>query len=393
MGIIGAGIGGLSAGLMLQSIGCRVTIYEQSSGLRSEGYGIQISANGIRALTEFGLLGAINSVGSLPEAIDYLSGLTGKPITSIPLGANAERRFGAGFYHFYRGGLTSLLANQARFLGVKMVYGHRVKDMRQCKNAVHVKVKSDAKQFDLLIGADGLNSQVRKFFFSVGKPKYLKQVAYRFLVPSKKIPDYFSEKRTRIFVGPGKHVVSYPLKMANHVNFVFCANSNPTFPEDLNQHCEKIELLERFSNFPLLATPISAASSIKKWGLYEHRMAGSFHNGRILLLGDACHPMLPYLAQGATQAIEDAMQLSKNLRTNVGKININRVLTDYSRTRFKRVEQIRRASKTNASLFHLKNPVLILLFWCFLKFAGKISPNFLLGRFSWIYAKGPAKLR
>ena len=391
VGIVGAGIGGLSAGLMLSSIGCRVTIFEKLPQNSSSGLGIQISANGIRALSEFGLEHKIGKIGDYPDSIDLFNGSTGKKVTNIPLGNTAQELYKAGFYQFHRGDLISLLMDENIRLGGNIIFKSPVLDIKQDLNGVTVITNESSFYFDFLVAADGINSVVRNLLFEKNLTTFLNQVAYRAVVPASQLPKVFSSGKTQIFFGSGKHVVSYPIRKGSLVNFVFCTEFNSFCKESWDIIVNPSEVRGKFSEFLTLKEVFKKLNNVKKWGLFEHVYLNNWYKKRVVLLGDACHPMLPYLAQGATQAIEDSLELCRRIKISFNHGDLELELKKYSNNRSSRVKKIRQASRLNAKLFHLKNPLLIFIFHFVLKITGLIHPKFLLKRFSWIYAGGPAE--
>ena len=390
VGIIGAGVGGLSAGMMLKSIGCEVSILEKRKKTAALGVGIQISANGIRALRPFGLEDKINNLADCPFCIEFINGKSGKKLGMMPLGQEAENLYGARFFQLHRGDLISILRNENLRREVTILYETRVLDICQDPNGVTVCTNKGNKYFDLVVAADGVNSLVRNQIFGSTSATFLKQVAYRTVVPAELLPGAFTSKKTRLFLGKGKHVVSYPIRKGSLVNLVFCLDFDSYCQENWDQHSSFMEIREKFSDFRTLEKVFETTEPVKKWGLFEHKSPKIWHKKRIVLLGDACHPILPYLAQGATQAIEDSFELSNRIKQSLKSQDLEKELKKYTRNRLPRVEKIRKASRLNEKLFHLKNPISILFFHMLLGLISRTYPKFLLKRFSWIYSGGPA---
>ena len=388
IGIVGAGIGGLSAGLMLKTYGHQVTIFEKKPASFLSGVGIQVSSNAIRILRKFELEDDIIKCSNYPLMVDCINGHSAKKITSIPLGDYAKKKYNAGFYQLHRNDLISILKNKADDIGIKIHYNSSIIDLSQ--NSSKVTLRFEAGQFDcdFVIGADGINSLVRKKIFFDKPPNFLKQVAYRTLIPSKKLPQFFSQDKTLLFFGSGKHVVSYPIKDKSLVNFVFCMDSHSYYDNCWTKQVPPLELSKNFSDFLVLKDVFQEIKSLKKWGLFDYPILKKWSKNRVLLLGDACHPILPYLAQGASQAIEDSYVLYQCMKNNYDEDYSTDFLKEYSDKRYMRVNKIKKASKQNAFLYHLRNPILRLLFHLLLKTAGYF-PNLILQRFNWIYSGGP----
>ena len=391
VGIMGAGVGGLSAGMMLRSIGCKVTIFEKLAVSTSDGVGLQISANGIRALKTYGLENKIAELGDSPDFIGCINGLTGLELAKIPLGKTAEKLYGAGFYQFHRADFISLLRRENFRLGVNIFYNTQVLEIEHDLNgAVVTTSEGTCSKFDLIVAADGINSTTRNKIFEAKPPVFLKQVAYRTVISTDKLPKAFAIRQTWLFLGAGKHVVSYPIRKGSLVNFVFCTELDSYCQEIWNREVNPQEIQEEFAEFVGLAEVLKNIDSVKKWGLFEHTSLDSWHRNRVVLLGDACHPILPYLAQGATQAIEDAHELCIRIKKSFENHNLEQELFRYAKNRIPRVRRVGRASRLNAKLFHLRNPILVFIFHLSLRILGIIYPKYLLQRFSWIFAGGPS---
>ena len=391
VGIIGGGVGGLSAGMMLRSIGCKVKIFEKRKKDSAAGVGIQISANGVRALRPFGLEDKISELADFPLCIDLINGKTGKKLGTIPLGNEAQKLYGAGFFQFLRKDLISLLRKENLSRGVVILYENKVLDIHQDLNGVRVSTsKGEYDNFDLVVAADGINSVVRRQVFGNPSANFLKQVAYRTVISAQDLPREFASEKTRLFLGKGKHVVSYPIRKGRLVNLVFCLDYDSYCDENWDQDSNLKEIREKFSDFILLKKVFDTNEVVKKWGLFEHNSINTWHKNRVVLLGDACHPILPYLAQGATQAIEDAFELSIRIQKSFKNHDLGKELKNYTKNRAPRVEKVRNASKLNARLFHLKNPISAFFFHLLLRLVSNMYPKILLKRFSWIYSGGPA---
>ncbi len=389
IGIVGAGVGGLTCALILKSYGHKVSIFEKSPESLSSGVGIQLSSNAIRILRKFGLEEDIIKLSNFPSKIDCINGHNGKIITSIPLGKIAEKKFKAGFYQLHRNELISVLKNKIDKIGIKINFNKQVYDLKQNSSSALLKLEKTYLHFDFIIGADGINSLSRQKFFYNNSPHFLNQVAYRTLIESNKLPERFSENKTLLLFGSGKHVVSYPIKKFSYTNFVFCIDSQGFQLDDWNKKVNPQELINNFSDFQMLQDVFDKITLVKKWGLFDYPILKKWYKNRIILVGDACHPILPYLAQGASQAIEDSFVLCQYMNDNCFKNNPSFFLEKYSKKRFKRILKIKKASKKNAILYHIKNPILKFLFHFSLR-TGGYFPNFLLQRFAWIYKGGPA---
>ena len=211
------------------------------------------------------------------------------------------------------------------------------------------------------------------------------QVAYRTTVPLEKVERDFCIPEVKIFLGPGRHIVLYPLLSRSLLNMVFCQDAPQWSSEGWSVPADISELVQNFKNFKGIDKLLNEIGSVHKWGLFGHNNPTRWNLGTVALLGDACHPMLPYLAQGANQALEDALSLGYFLSPNLG-IPIPKALDEYSKNRRDRVVKVQKASLRNAKLYHLTRGPVRFSSHLGLKLISSVAPNFLLSQLDWLYS-------
>ncbi|KAI1628978.1 salicylate hydroxylase [Exophiala viscosa] len=319
VGIIGAGLGGLAAAIGIARAGHKVTILEQAPQLGEVGAGIQIPPNSTRILARWDILPAIEKVSVRPNNVIMRSYRDGKVLSSQPLIPICEDVYGYPYLHIHRADYHKIMVEEARKLGVDIQLDSFVTGIDFERPAVHVKNRKDPFLCDLIIGADGLKSVCREALLGHPDPPHLTgDLAYRITVPAedmKKHPllaDLVAVPNINFWLGPSSHVVCYLLKGGNLYNIVIACPDN--LPKFVNQ--QKADLEEMHAIFkewdPKLRALLELCHDTSKWRLQNSRemMSWSHPSGRFTLLGDACHATLPYLAQGAAQAVEDAAVLA-----------------------------------------------------------------------------------
>jgi salicylate hydroxylase len=318
--VAGAGIAGLTAALALTRAGMSVTVLEQSGELAETGAGIQLSPNATRVLIALGLRERLNPLVMVPQAIRVMSGGSGREIVRIPLGDEAERTYSAPYWTIHRGDLQSVLvaaANDARDVTLKL--GLRVVDFAEHVSGITVLARSASQISEergfALIGADGLWSAVASQLRGQRRPKFAHRTAWRTLVSSDAVPTEFRAPVVYLWLGLDAHLVHYPVKGGRLINIVGIV-SDEWNKEGWSAAGDRDEILRRFARGSwaekaraLIAMP----DQWLKWALYDRRTPFRGGTGAVTLMGDAAHPMLPFLAQGAAMAIEDAAVLAAML--------------------------------------------------------------------------------
>ena len=374
IGIIGGGIGGLASAIFFAKFGSRVTIFEKASEISEVGAGIQISANGVNILSKLGVYPDYLEAVCFPDSILFKDYKVGKPIIEIK--HNQDINF--PYMQLHRADLVDALVSRAKDLGVKIILDSNAIAIKTDLNGSKIKSNSNIYNFDLTVAADGMNSGVRQYWFGQSAALFMNQVAWRALIPS----DGNNIEPT-VFMGINKHLVMYPIKNGELINIIGVQSNKNIAPENWNNEGSPEKFCNEFSDFsPSVNRILSKIKTVKLWGLYSHPPLKSWSNDNVVLLGDAAHPILPFMAQGSCMALEDAAVLTSVLNdTN----NINIALKKYEKIRKKRVTDIQKISSKNGKYFHLSNLILRELFQLNLRFIAKVYPSFLNERFNWIY--------
>ena len=311
--IVGGGIGGLTAALALLRRGIDVDVYEQAPELRELGAGVQISANGTRVLHALGLKAALQQVQVLPAGKAIRLWNTGQSWKLFDLGMESVERYGFPYITLHRGDLLSVIAQ-----AVLRTKPGAIRLNRKCVGLAqtpdHVELRFEIGEpitANILIGADGVHSVVRESLFGATKPEFCGIIAWRGVIPMERVPASISRTIGTNWVGPGGHVVHYPLRAGTLLNFVGMGERDWNV-EGWNVRGTTEEALNDFRGWhPDVHAMIRNIDVPYKWGLALRPPMEQWSKGRVTLLGDACHPMVPLLAQGANMALEDGLVLAR----------------------------------------------------------------------------------
>ncbi len=355
--IAGAGIGGLSAASCLMKAGHKVEIHEQAPQLGEVGAGIQISANAMHVLRHLGLEQAITKVGVRPGAYVFRLFDTGEEIQRFALSDEHERLHGAPYTQLHRADLHDILAAKAREFDPGVVQlNHKAVGFSENEEGVELRFEDGScAHGDMLIGGDGLKSVVRRQIAGDVPATYTGDAAWRINVPVDRLPPNLLEKVMSVFVGPGGHVVCYYLRAGRLLNFVGLVETDEVSEESWTIKFPWERLKADFRGWhPVIQTIIDAADKDQcyRWSLHNRPPIYNWSTARATLLGDAAHPTLPYLAQGAVMAIEDGAVLARALGM---KNSIREALQFYQRNRVDRTAQIVMRSSANRKQFHLRS--------------------------------------
>jgi salicylate hydroxylase len=352
IGVIGGGIGGLAAALSLLRAGLDVDVYEQAPEAREVGAGIQVSPNATRILYRLGLAEPLATAGVQPLALRQRRWDDGRTLSCAPLSEAMEAACGAPYYQTHRADLLNALLSC--FPAERLHVGHRLADLIDHGNRVEVHFENGkSTSVDALVGADGIHSAVRRILFGGERPQFTGCVAYRGLVAADRLAHLKLPVEFQIWMGPGKHFVHYFVRSERLVNFVALVDQDSWTRESWTEQADVADVLDAFEGWhPQVRSILEAVDEAFVWGLFEHPPMDHWSAGRVTLLGDACHAMLPFWAQGAAQAIEDGAVLAACLAKISGP-DISQALRLYESLRLPRASRVQAASKQNKTRFHL----------------------------------------
>lgn len=355
--VVGGGIGGLVTALTLARRGLEVTVLERTSTSMEAGAGIQLSPNASRILHALGLERPIDEVSFAPEAAEIYTWRRGTRLLRLPLGAAMEARLGAPYLHVHRADLHRVLAEAAREQRrVEIHFDAACEHVEPGPDAVRVTTTAGRRfTADLVVGADGIRSTVRSAVFGPDRPQFTGCVAWRGLVDASRVDVDRVRPVAALWVGPGAHFVHYYVRGGQLVNFVGVVERTGWTHESWTERGDRSELIESFAGWHPTVCDLLRASDPQgcfQWALFDRDPLPQWSKGRVTLLGDACHPMLPFLAQGASMAIEDAVVLAECL----GARRLPEALARYEVLRRDRTAAIQLASRRNGLLYHMRGP-------------------------------------
>ena len=354
--IAGAGLGGLTAALTLIQRGHRVRVFEQAAELREVGAGVQIGSNGSRLLIALGLREAMERVVCVPAGREFRLWSTGQRWRAFDLGESAVQRFGAPYWMVHRGDFHAVLLDAVRKADPGAIRtGNACVGFEQDGTQATVLLENgETASGDVLIGSDGVHSRIRQQMFGDGKAEFTGIMAWRGLVPMERLPEHQRQLVGNNWIGVGGHVVTYPLRRGEILNFVAVIERDDwrveswTVPgtteeclRDLAPWHEDVKTIARNIDIPF------------KWALLGRDPLDHFADGRVCVMGDAAHPTLPFLAQGANMALEDAIVVARCLEAYD---DVADALRHYEIARLTRTAAIVRGSADNTKRFH--NPAL-----------------------------------
>ncbi|MBA6339587.1 FAD-dependent monooxygenase [Colwellia sp. MB02u-10] len=354
--IAGAGIGGLCAALALAKNKFEVTVYERNSQLGEVGAGIQLSPNAMHVLQTLGIADEVKAKAFSPDAAVMRHYKTGKPYFTVPLGDNARQKYGADYLHVHRADLHTALYNACVNMKVTIHLGKTIQSYQQTQQNLTIEFdNNDSIEADLLIGADGIKSNIQACMLGKKPAEFTGQVAWRGVVEASKLPKGLIKPNANLWVGPGKHFVSYYLRGGDLINFVAVQERKDWQKESWNEPGNINELRETFSDWhPEIRKLLSATEQCFLWALFDRKPLELWSDRKVTLLGDACHPMLPFLAQGAAMAIEDSYALAYCLSRDANSEN---ALQSYQNIRLPRTRNIQLNARKNAALYHMSSPM------------------------------------
>ncbi|HEY1259746.1 MAG TPA: FAD-dependent monooxygenase [Stellaceae bacterium] len=352
--VIGAGIGGLAAALSLRRAGFAVEVYEQAAELTEVGGGINMGPNAARILYRLGLGPGLDRHGVRPAETWARRWQDGRTLQKAPLNPLCEELFGAPHLTIHR---RDLLAVIAAGLPAETIHlGHRLIGLEPGGDRTEAFFTNGARvTADVLVGADGIHSTVREALFGAEAPRFAGCVAYRGLVPVERIADLDLPVGSQSWLGPDAHLVHYFVSGGRLLNFVGWTEHDSWNREDWTDRATIKRALAAFEGWHSQVTRIiAAADTCFIWALFDRDPLPRWSVGRVTLLGDACHPMYPFMAQGAAQAIEDGAALAACLAA-AGAGDPTAALRHYERRRLPRVTRLQQMSRANKHRYHMRD--------------------------------------
>jgi salicylate hydroxylase len=340
--IVGGGIGGLFAANALLSQGLRVSVYEQAPALGEIGAGVYLTPNSVRHLQRVGLGGAVAKWGALVGPKSYYFRHDGSPIAPVQVtdasGWNAT-------YGMHRADIVDFLA--ANLPGHIVHTGHRAVGFEQNGNKARIRFAHGATaEADVVVAADGIHSELRPYVFPPSKPVFHGTISYRGLVTRERLPDWPMD-RWQMWAGPSKHFLVFPVRHGAMVNYVGFVPTDEEMKESWSAPGDPDVLRQEFEGWdPRIGAVLKQVDTTFRWALYDREPLPTWSKGRLTLLGDAAHPMLPHLGQGANQSIEDGMALATIL-SQADNTAVPEALLAYERLRRERVAEVQLGARQN----------------------------------------------
>lgn len=374
--VIGGGIGGLATALALRSRGADVTVLEQAEAISEVGAGLQISPNGGVVLRALGLEPALLAHSVQAHAVVLRDYRAGAEVLRLDLARYAADQ---RFLFVHRADLIQILVDAVRASGVQIRLLQHVVGVTPGHPPSADLANAACKSADLIIGADGLHSRSRVALNGEDAPFFTGQVAWRAIVENRLgLPAH-----AQVFMGPGRHLVCYPLRGGAFVNIVAVQERRDWADEGWSQPDDPDNLRRAFHGFGgTVRALLSQVDDVALWGLHRHPVAETWHKDGVALVGDAAHPTLPFLAQGANLALEDAWVLGRCLDA---QDDMGAALDAYQALRKPRVSKAIRAANGNAWKYHLSLPPVRAAAHLALRLGGQVAPKRMVGQFDWLY--------
>ena len=359
--IAGAGIGGLTLALALARAGQASITIEQRTRVEEVGAGIQLSPNASRILIELGLGPALAKAAAEPKRLNIYSGKSRKILAGMAFGDAMRAKYGAPYLTIHRADLQTILLDAVRGSDkARLAFGRQVSALHE-NNAHEVSIEcqsataSETVKGKALIGADGLWSNVAGLIGDRSKPEFLHHIAWRGLVSRQDWPAHLPADETGLWLGRGAHLVHYPIKGGEMINVVAVTSDRENEP-GWSRRGDPLKIAKRFSNWhPDVQSAIAAVGDWTVWSLFDRPPRLKWTDKRVTLLGDAAHPVLPFLAQGGALAIEDAYVLASELMADSD--NPARALSTYENQRKPRTAKVQATARQNGDIYHMGWPM------------------------------------
>ncbi len=382
--IAGGGIAGMAAALALAREGWRVTVCEEAPAPAEVGAGLQMSPNAARVLRWLGVLDAVAAQAFRPRAAEMRDGRSGARIYRAALGAAAEARWGAPYLHVHRADLLAALTGAARAAGADIRGGTRVEGYVLRPEGPALKLAGgETLSGDLVIGADGIRSALRAGLNGPEEPDFTGQVAWRGTIPAERVPDGLVAPDATVWAGPGRHLVTYYLRGGSLVNFVAVEERAEWTAEGWSAPGDPEELRRGFAGWhPDVTGLLDHVEETFLWGLFGRPEQVRWVDGPVVLIGDAAHPMLPFMAQGAVMALEDVAVLVRELQEGG---DLPDALLAHEQRRWPRVTRVQHRSLANGQFFHRRSGIARLGHWGLVSAVSRFAPNLAAARLDWLY--------
>jgi salicylate hydroxylase len=358
--IAGAGIGGLTLALALSRIGRTTITIEQRTRVEEIGAGIQLSPNASRVLIGLGLGHALAKVAAEPRKLTIRSAKSGQTLSTMPLGETMRSRYGAPYLTIHRADLQTILLDAVRGTdGARLAFGRSVAGFAENRShGIDIDCVSTATRETVsgqaLVGADGLWSTIAEQLGDQSKPEFRRHIAWRGLVARQDWPKELPFDETGLWLGPGAHLVHYPIRRGEMINLV-AVTSDPENEPGWSRRGDADKIAKRMASWhPSAQKAIAAVGDWTIWSLYDRPPRKQWSHNRVTLLGDAAHPVLPFLAQGGALAIEDAAVLVNEMVHSPA--DPAAAFLRYETRRRPRAARVQAAARQNGSLFHLSWP-------------------------------------
>ncbi len=385
VGIIGGGIGGVALARALARRGIDCHLFEQAPAFGEVGAGVQMTPNAVKVLKALGLGAELARIGFLPEAMVGLNWETADELFRTPLKVACPVNFGAEYYHVHRADLHGILAQDLP--ADRITFNARCTGVEEQEDGVLARF-DDGSQFkaDLIVGADGIHSPVRASLWGQDEPQFTGHMCWRALVPVDQHPLPFVGPNAAFWMGPKAHVVTYYVKGGKAVNIVAVTETADWVEESWTEPSSTEELLGAYQGWHddlIRLFKMTDPAQTFKWGLFDHDPMAHWSTDRATLLGDAAHPMLPFLSQGAAMAIEDAYVLAEALVHFQG--NLPAALQAYENERRPRTSEVQLQARERGRSYHLSTPEELRRRDQAMREAQKKDPNAVGIRAEWIY--------
>ena len=345
--VIGAGVSGLTAGYALRKIGIEVDIFERSKSIKEFGAGITLSQNATVLLQEIGLMESLSSKGYHPMGSYIRDYKKAKVIKS--------KIFDKNFITLDRRDLVATLTTRLEEIGGSISFDSEIKSIDPIAGEILIP-NQEKRTYDLILICDGIKSSLRELYFDNQKPQFTNYVAWRGMTSIKNLPKFEGNDKVNVYYGPGGHCVHYPTGREDLVNFIAIEQNVTWSEESWKIEGSKTEFLNRFKGWNEdLISMFDSSQEVYKWGIFERPLPKKLYRSKCVLLGDAAHPMVPFLGQGGCLAIEDAYCLMFLL---TGKEDLNAALQKYDKLRNSRSSWVQKRSKFQGMFNHVSNPLL-----------------------------------